>query len=476
MRPTDTQPKGHGPPIRMAVGLGDPERERTLLRALTEAEDLVVVERCLAAEQVLDCARQGRADVLLVAFDLHRLTETILGELSKARVPLVVLTPYAADEPWRSLRGVVLPVETDAKTVQQSLVAAVRGELRSATQDKATTDLDAPHTDVDRDVGEATIIAVASGQGSPGRTTIAINLAAALGAVTPTALVDVDLAGPSIAAYLDADPTHNLYMLAHAEPETPREWDYALAQELQPLTPSSPYAAVLCGLPKPEMRTRLSSPFFQRLIAQLQRRHRYIVLDVGADFLTADLVLHRTALGMAHNVLLVISTDLVGLWHGRAALGRLQRHVGIDPGRLALVLNRYDHRQHHTRTEVEWVLGVATAAVIPFDPKSVQRAAAAQRPVILERRSPAGRAVLDLAGRAHGGEIKLPPDPQGRGQVRWLRWASALRLGWPGGSNPTRIAQEGVADDELSTPVAIGQPEERSNGRARLESRGPDGR
>ncbi|MFN8472792.1 MAG: P-loop NTPase [Anaerolineae bacterium] len=476
MRPTDTQPKEHGPPIRVAAGLGDPERERTLLRALTEAEDLVVVKRCLAAEEILDCARQGHADVLLVAFDLHRLTETILGELSKTRVPLVVLTPYAADEPWRSLQGVVLPVEADATTVQQSLVAAVRGEARSGTQDKALSDLDAPHSNVDRDVGDATIIAVASGQGSPGRTTIAINLAAALGAVAPTALVDVDLAGPSIAAYLDADPTHNLYMLAHAEPETAREWDYALAQELQPLTPGSPYATVLCGLPKPEMRTRLSSPFFQRLVAELQRRHRYIVLDVGADFLTPDLVLHRTALGMAHNVLLVISTDLVGLWHGRAALGRLQKHVGIDPAQLALVLNRYDHRQHHTRTEIEWVLGVATAAVIPFDPKSVQRAAAAQRPVILERRSPAGRAVLDLAERAHGGQIKLLPDPQGRGHVRWLRWASALRLGWPGGSNTARIAQEGVADDELSTPVAIGEPEERSNGRARFESRGPDGR
>lgn len=476
MRPTDSQPRGHGPPIRVAVGLGDPERERTLLRSLTDREDLVVVERCLAAEQVLDCARQGRADALLVAFDLHRLTETILGELSKTRVPLVILTPYPADEPWRSLHGVILPVETDVETVQQSLVAAVRGEEGSAPQDMASTNIDAPRSDVDRDVSEATIIAVASGQGSPGRTTIAINLAAALGAVAPTVLVDVDLVGPSIAAYLDADPTHNLYMLAHAEPETSREWDHALEQELQPLTPGSPHAGVLCGLPKPEMRTRLSSAFFQRLIAELQRRHRYIVLDVGADFLTADLVLHRTALGVAHNVLLVISTDLVGLWHGRAALGRLQRHVGIDPARLALVLNRYDHRQHHTRTEIEWVLGVATAAVIPFDPRSVQRAAAAQRPVILERRSPAGRAVLDLAERAHGGHIKLPPDPRGRGHVRWLRWASALRLGWPGGSNAAHIAQEGGADDELSTPVALGEPEQRSNGRARLESRDPDGR
>ena len=34
-------------------------------------------------------------------------------------------------------------------------------------------------------------------------------------------LVDSDLSGPSIAAHIDADPTRNIYMLAHAEPETP---------------------------------------------------------------------------------------------------------------------------------------------------------------------------------------------------------------------------------------------------------------
>src|SRR5207237_10090599 len=95
---------------------------------------------------------------------------------------------------------------------------------------------------------EHALLAVTSGYGSPGRTTLAVNLAAALGTVAPTVLVDADLVGPSVAAYLDLDPTRNLYMLAHAEPETVRDWDRALDQELQSLDPRSRQAVALCGL------------------------------------------------------------------------------------------------------------------------------------------------------------------------------------------------------------------------------------
>src|SRR5438034_3040563 len=75
--------------------------------------------------------------------------------------------------------------------------------------------------------------------------------------------------------------TRNLYMLAHAEPETVRDWDRALDQELQSLDPRSRQAVALCGVPKPEMRSEEHTSELQshsdlvcRLLLEKKKNHR----------------------------------------------------------------------------------------------------------------------------------------------------------------------------------------------------------
>lgn len=440
---------GHdAPPFRLAVGLGDPERERLLLPALGESGEFLVAERCLAADQLLACVQGGRVDAALVAFDLHRLTNGALAELARTRTPLVLLAPLVGGEEHRqSFRGLVLPPDAPVDAVRQTLLAAIRGERARAT--RATTESATPADEPARAAEAATatlsVIAVSGGHGSPGRTTVAVNLAAALGAVAPTVLVDADLAGPSIAAFLDADPTRNLAMLAHAEPATPPEWERAIAQETQPLAARSPHGAVLCGVPKPEVRPAVSAHFLERLLAELQRRYRYVILDVGADVLGSEAVVHRIALAQAGQVLLVADADLIGLWRARTALALLGTQLQRGPEHIALVINRHDRRYHHGRREIEWALGVPAAAVIPYDHRGVQRSLAAQRPAVLDRRSRAGRALLDLAERAHGGRVVLPPEPTVNGRVRRPRWPAGLFRGRPGRNNPAATGRKGAS-------------------------------
>ncbi|HET7772106.1 MAG TPA: hypothetical protein VFN74_25260 [Chloroflexota bacterium] len=256
------------------------------------------------------------------------------------------------------------------------------------------------------------VIVVAGGHGSPGRTTVAVALAAAFGAVAPTVLVDADTTSPSVAAHLDADPTRSLFMLAHAEPSSGREWVRALESELQPLAPRSPRGAVLCGVPKPEMRGTVSRGFLERCVAELRQRYRYVILDVGAELAGPSADLHRAALGLAERVLFVAAADPVGLWRAKTALDALRTAAPgpwTEDG-LALVLNRHDRRHHHGRAEIEWNLGVPAAAVVPFDQAGAQRTLAGARPLVLDDRSRAGRALLELAGRLHGGQLLLPPE------------------------------------------------------------------
>ena len=110
------------------------------------------------------------------------------------------------------------------------------------------------------------MIAVAGGTGSPGRTTLAINLAVALGAIVPTVLVDVDCCSPTVSAYLNRDPSRNVCTLAHAVRDDPHGWPYGLQEELQPLHPRSPYGRVLCGLPRRETRASLTPAVMEQLL------------------------------------------------------------------------------------------------------------------------------------------------------------------------------------------------------------------
>jgi MinD-like ATPase involved in chromosome partitioning or flagellar assembly len=334
------------------------------------------------------------------------------------------------------------------------LRAVVRGERPSAAGTAQAPDAAASSSTAEAGAPPSalSVVAVASGHGSPGRTTVAINLAAALGAVAPTVLVDCDVVSAGVAAYLDADPTRNLYMLAHSEPSAPGDWARALEQEIQPLAPRSPHGVVLCGVPKSEMRTAITGRFVEHLVAALQPHYRYVILDIGAEVLGDEGAAHRAALHRAQQVLLVAAGDLVGLWHARAALARFQTHLGLDRERIALIVNRHDHRYHHGRAEIDWALGVPTAAVLPWDHSGAQRALAAQRPVVLNGPSRLGRGLLALADRVHGGKIVLPPEPAGVAR-RWRRWSVQWRSNGLRHHDQTGMHEQGTSYGSHIAPV-----------------------
>ena len=116
-------------------------------------------------------------------------------EANKREIPVVLLA--ADDDPLAGSTGprAVLPLEVDPNTLRQAIVAVAHGERwvarprqgrTSPTRPDAAGDA-APAGAFDSDLG---VIAVTGGTGSPGRTTLAINLA-----VTLVVSVALDLMG-----------------------------------------------------------------------------------------------------------------------------------------------------------------------------------------------------------------------------------------------------------------------------------------
>jgi Flp pilus assembly CpaE family ATPase len=435
------------PRLRLALALGDQEREARLRPMLDADDEFGVVAQCLAADQLMAVIEAGGADAAVIAWGLHRLTDSALGQIERSRVPFVLLVPDVEAVRWQDLRALVLPLDADAASVRQSLHAALRGERWAPTRAQPGVAPVGAAAQGESSPAGLSIIAVTGGSGSPGRTTVAINLAAALGCVAPTVLVDADLDGPSIAAYLDRDPSRNVCTLAHAVRESPHAWSAVLADELQPLDRPSGLGLVLCGPPKREMRSSVSPLLLERLIRELAQRHRYVVLDVGAELLGNGPAAgaHRAALAAAQHTLVVAAADLVGLWHARTSLRQLEHTLEIDPQRVSLVINRHEPRYHHTRAEIEWHLGARAAAVVPYDYAHVQRAIAEQRPLLTDRASRAGRALLGLAERIHAGRVRLPEERKQPDSVG-ARLSRALRLSGPRArSSPGTPSSRGLA-------------------------------
>jgi Flp pilus assembly CpaE family ATPase len=131
-------------------------------------------------------------------------------------------------------------------------------------------------------------------------------------------------------------------------------------------------------------------------------------------------------LSRAHQVLLVVGADLVGLWHARTALDQLERHAGVARQDVSLILNRFDAGHHHAASEVEWHLGAPIAAVVPFDHTAAQRAVADQRPLVTDPGSRAARALLALAEHLNQGKLRLRGQtPEQRVRDGW--WRHLLR-------------------------------------------------
>ncbi len=318
---------------------------------------VTVVRRCTELAELLAAAQSGLARAAIVAGQTQDLDGGVLERLLSAEVSVVALT----DDDGERLRLQALGIRTGAETVEPAALAALVAESAAQLQGSWPAALPAagvagrmagladparalqPRAAAPVQPGppaaDGQLVAVWGPAGAPGRTTVAVNLAAEYAAAGQrTLLVDADTYGASVAAFLGL--LDESAALAHAcrmadQGVLDRE---AFERVCLKVAVTGTSLRVLTGITRADRWTELRPSALGAVLALARAVADVVVVDCGFSLeheeeLSFDSMAPRRngatlrVLELADRVLAVGSADSVGLPRLIRALDELGRAV-----------------------------------------------------------------------------------------------------------------------------------------------------
>ncbi len=323
--------------------------EAAFVEVLGAAPELSLVRRCADLAELLSAGAAGVARVAVLSPDLRGLDRDALRHLAGHGVRVAGLVAADDEEGERRLRqlGVttVLHPGGDAGAVGEAL-ARLGGEAAGGTADEGGAR--PPHEpslppDEDGVVGASPVTVVWGPAGAPGRTTVAVTLAAQLaGGGVRTLLVDLDTWGASVAQVLGlVDEAPGVAAAARASEQGTLDVPglAALAPEVVP------GLRVLTGLPRPDRWPELRTAAVEDVLRLARSVADHVVVDAGFaveddEELSYDTLAPRrnaatlTAIDVADRLVVVGAADPVGLQR----LVRAVQEVAVLPAPTPLVV------------------------------------------------------------------------------------------------------------------------------------------
>ncbi len=377
----------------------------TLVARSSTAHELAVRIDGLARDAV------GGVDVAIVAATERHLTDRLLAVCDEAGVRLIALTSSEGERRHAASLGLRETADASSDWTALELVLMAQPIFGGGTGEAGgpgATDTAPPERP------RGVIVAVWGPAGAPGRTTLAINVAAELAVAGRTVvLADVDTYSGSVAPALglldEAPGFAAACRLAGADNLSLGELD-RIGQHYRV---GDAGFRVLTGIGRPSRWSELSAARVESTLALCRDWADFIVVDTGFSLesdeeLVSDFAASGrngagiAALQSADHVIAVGAADPVGLSRF------LRAHVDlveiVVPARVIVVMNKIRASAIGLNPvgQVAKTLarfgGIEVEAMVPFDPQALDAAILAGQPLAgVAPRSPARAAIRDLA-------------------------------------------------------------------------------
>lgn len=413
--------------VLTAVGRWDSD----LATALGASKQVQVARRCADLADLLATAGAGLGTAAVVSDDLRGLDLSAVARLRAVGLHVVGLSAPGEEASERRLRQLgittVVPAGSPLALLESALLqpsavprledGLVDGFDRDGWPDDPfgqnggrVAEDDVPPAIDDEPRSPGRTVAVWGPTGAPGRTTVAVNIAAELaGLGVSTVLVDADTYGGSVAqslSLLDEAPG----LVAAVRGADQGTLDLPGLARLAPEV--SPGLRVLTGIPKAERWPEVRAAALERVLDLARSLARVVVVDCGFNLeadeeLTYDTQVPRrnaatlTTLSVADAVVAVGGCDPVSL---QRLVRGLQELGTVQSPRPCVVVNRVRSAavgarpQARVRAALGRFAGVEEVRFIPDDPGGLDAAMLAGRTLAeCVPRSPARAALTELA-------------------------------------------------------------------------------
>lgn len=413
---------------------------------------VTVVRRCLDLTELLAAARAGLGRAALVAEGAEDLTASLLEQIRLGGAVLLVLEGHDHHR-LAGLGAVVVPERADpadaARLVEEAVAGAAGAPSAVGYADvvatapvQRTPDEEAPPgAEPESRPRPGRIVAVWGPTGAPGRTTVAVNLAAELALLgEDTALVDADTYGPSVAASLGMlDEAAGLAQACRLADQGRLDGP-ALRRTAADVAVAGRTVRVLTGLTRQDRWPELRSGAVAAVLERSAQEFGTTVVDCGFaleadEELTLDTMAPRrhaaalTVLEHADVVVAVGAADTIGV--PRLVKGLPDVAAAAPGARLVVAVNKLRRSAAGRSPELgireAWARfgsGPAVEHFVPWDPEAFDEALLAGAVLAETASGSSARAALrQLAGRvlADPGEAEADGPP-----VRGTRLGSRI--------------------------------------------------
>jgi pilus assembly protein CpaE len=352
----------------IAVAGWEATADGAVTAANTSGPDVVVVNLDLQTGDglaIVSSVAQNHPEMLVVAVGLDD-DDATMRSVSDAGARSYLLKPFGGEELLAAIRRepgseLVAPAPAPAPAFVPLLATPPPAAPSPAPAPPAyatATRAPAPAAGFMPGAAPVHTVAVVSGKGGVGATTIAASLALIASAEgrLRTALVDLDLQHGDVRRLLRIESSDSVIDLAQAAP-------IPSSEDLAPRFAEGPGGLLtLTAPPRPRIDVDLTPEFAVALIQALRTSVDFAVLDIPVFVTPASAAVLRNA----DRIVLVSGMSDPAVRSTQGVLS-LFGDLGIAPERVTLVLNRNEANSDLTKAAVEEALGVPVAIQLPYD-------------------------------------------------------------------------------------------------------------